>query len=134
MKAMKVKTVSSEGSKRKAAGERAAKCAGAQDIKRGIKRRYVKNGERCKVTFKLPKAAATGAYRITLVGDFNDWNAEATPLKRLSSGDFSVIVELPAGREYRYRYLINEDRWENDWCADRYVDNGFGEEDSVVVV
>jgi 1,4-alpha-glucan branching enzyme len=127
---MKTRSVSSVASKTKAAGEKAARCAGSKEIKR----RYLKDGEKCKVTFKLPKAAVTGAYRIMLVGEFNDWSVEATPLKRLMSGDFSVTVELPVGREYRYRYLINEDRWENDWCADKYVENHFGEEDSVVVV
>ena len=39
---------------------------------------------------------------------------------------------LPPGRAYRFRYLLDGHRWENDWDADAYVPNGFGSDDSVV--
>ena len=41
---------------------------------------------------------------------------------------------MDSGRQYRFRYLFDEGRWENDWAADDYVANEFGGEDSVVVV
>ena len=81
------------------------------------------------VRFWLP--AGVKADTIALVGDFNDWSTDATMMERTSDGDFAVEVELQTGRAYRYRFLIDGDRWENDWNADYYAANGFGTDDSV---
>lgn len=86
----------------------------------------------CKVTFELPaEVEANEAY---VCGEFNDWSDTATPLKRGKDGTFAVTVALEAGRRYRFRYLLDDGRWENDWTADDYVTNDFGGEDSVVEV
>ena len=55
-------------------------------------------------------------------------------MKQLKNGSFSVTVSLPAGQSYRYRYLLDGERWENDWDAESYVSNEFGGEDSVITV
>jgi hypothetical protein len=47
-------------------------------------------------------------------------------------GGFVTVIELDAGRAYRFRYFLGADRWENDWAADRYEPNEFGAEDSVI--
>jgi 1,4-alpha-glucan branching enzyme len=100
-----------------------------------FKKQYLKSKERCKVTFRLPKDAAPGAKSVHIVGEFNNWSAVETPMKPLKSGDFTVIVELAPGREYQFRYLIDQTTWENDWEADRYVKSDFGDcENSVVAV
>lgn len=100
----------------------------------GIRKQYLKSKSLCKVTFRLPKEAAPDAKSVVIVGDFNNWDKEATPMKRLKNGDFTVTLELETGREYRFKYLIDGHRWENDWHADRYEKNIYGTEDSVVVV
>ena len=41
-------------------------------------------------------------------------------------------VGLEAGRAYRFRYLLDGHRWDNDWAADAYEPNDFGAGDSVV--
>ncbi len=97
-------------------------------------KRYLKSRPSCKVTFRFPKDAAENAHRVMIVGDFNKWDTEATQLKRTQNGDFSVTLELEKGREYRFRYLIDKVKWENDWHADKYVPNSFGSDDSVVIV
>jgi hypothetical protein len=97
-----------------------------------IKKEHIKNRSVCKATFMLPGEAALDAATVTIVGDFNDWNRDADPLEKLGNGNFAVTVELDAGREYRFRYLIDGHRWENDWHADKYVKSPYGEEDSVV--
>ncbi|HWP91348.1 MAG TPA: isoamylase early set domain-containing protein [Thermodesulfobacteriota bacterium] len=102
--------------------------------KGGIKKQYLKSKSLCKVTFKLPKEAAPDAQTVNIVGDFNRWNKEETPMKRLRNGDFTVTLELETGREYKFKYLIDDVRWENDWHADRYEPNVYGTDDSVVVV
>jgi 1,4-alpha-glucan branching enzyme len=99
----------------------------------GIKKLYLESGLSCRVSFRLPKEAADGE-NVTIVGDFNDWNTVATPMKRLKNGDFGITLELKAGRAYNFRYLIDGNRWENDWHADRYEKNPYGEENSVVEV
>ena len=39
----------------------------------------------------------TDARRITLVGDFNDWDESATPMKRTRDGTWRVVVDLEDG-------------------------------------
>ena len=43
-----------------------------------------------------------------------------------------MTVDLDAGRAYRFRYLLDGQRWDNDWAADAYQPNDFGGDDSVV--
>lgn len=85
-------------------------------------------GEKRDVTFELPGEVTNGA--VNLCGEFNDWSRTSLPMHRNANGDFQATVLLEAGRRYRYRYLIDETRWENDWLADEYVPNEFGGEDS----
>ena len=100
----------------------------------GITKQYLETSSACKVTFRLPKDAAPDAQKVTIVGDFNNWDKEATLMNKLESGDFTVTLELEPGREYKFRYLSDGDRWENAWSPDKYVPNSFGWHDSVVVV
>jgi len=97
-------------------------------------KKFLKNKDICKVTFKLPSTAAPNAKKAHLVGEFNNWDLKATPLKKLKNGDFSVTLDLETNREYRYRYLIDSERWENDWEADRYERTPFGDSDNSVLV
>jgi hypothetical protein len=55
-------------------------------------------------------------------------------MSKLKDGGFSVTLDLEPGREYRFRYLIDEQIWENDREADKYEPSPYGAEDSVVVV
>ncbi|NJN67058.1 MAG: glycoside hydrolase [Chloroflexaceae bacterium] len=82
-----------------------------------------------RVTFSFP--SAIWANQVALVGDFNQWDPAATPL-RLHGPAWSTTLELEAGRSFRYRYLV-DGRWYNDWNADGYVPNEKGGDDSVVV-
>jgi 1,4-alpha-glucan branching enzyme len=97
-----------------------------------MKKTYSKNGETCRVTFELP--AEANATTVYLCGEFNDWDKSKHQLKPRKMGNFSITISLIAGKEYRFRYWVDGNRWENDWNADKYVSNEFGTEDSVVVV
>ncbi|MBI4684335.1 MAG: isoamylase early set domain-containing protein [Nitrospirae bacterium] len=101
---------------------------------KSLKKQYLKSDNICKVSFRLPKEAAHGAQMVSVVGDFNNWNLTENQMKKLKNGDFTLTLELPCNREYRFRYLIDSNRWENDWFADKYIPNDFGTEDSVVVI
>jgi hypothetical protein len=45
---------------------------------------------------------------------------------------WTCILSVAVGRRYRFRYILDGQRWENDWEADDYVDNDYGGQDSVV--
>ncbi len=100
----------------------------------GIKKQYLKLNGSCNVTFRLPKEAAPDAQVVTVVGDFNNWNLTEHQMKKLRNGDFKATLKLHRDKEYRFRYFIDSTRWENDWCADKYVPNTFGSDDSLVIV
>lgn len=99
-----------------------------------IKKQYLKSKPVCKVTLSLPKEAAETAESVYVVGEFNQWKENTHPMKKLKSGDFKTTIDLEVGQEYEFRYLIDGQRWENDWEADKYVPNNFATENSVLVV
>jgi hypothetical protein len=78
---------------------------------------------------------APQAATVSLVGDFNDWDAARTPMRPLRSGGavWSAVVPLPPGR-YHYAFLVNGSRWLADPAAPRASDDGFGTPSSVVTV
>jgi len=100
----------------------------------GLEKKYLRQGSVCDVTFVLPKAAAPDARSVCILGEFNNWSADAHPLVKREDGDFVITLELEAGRAYRFRYVIDGWKFENDWFADRYEPNPYGGEDSVVDV
>ncbi len=98
-----------------------------------ILKKYLKTKPVCKATFTLEKDAARDASSVNLVGDFNNWDQQTTPMRKQKDGSFAVTLELEAGREYQFRYLIDSQSWENDWNADRYAKNSFGDCDNSVI-
>ena len=98
------------------------------------KRKYKKNAELCKVTFKVPKEASLGARSISIVGDFNNWNTKDNPMKKMRNGEFILEMDLKVHREYQFRYLLDEEIWENDWQADKYIRSDYGNCDNSVII
>lgn len=95
---------------------------------------YPEKGKKCKVTFELSTQAAENATKVQLVGDFNNWSSSETPLKKDKNGNYSVTLSLDQGKEYQFRYLIDNSRWENDWAADKYIHASFSHVDNSVVI
>ncbi|MBU0491368.1 MAG: isoamylase early set domain-containing protein [Chloroflexi bacterium] len=97
-----------------------------------ITKTFVPNSTRVRVTFEVP--SSIWAETIHLVGDFNDWDQRAHPLKKSRNGDaaWRVTLDLEPGRAYQFRYLVDGREWHNDWQADAYVPNPFGGDNSVV--
>jgi 1,4-alpha-glucan branching enzyme len=95
-----------------------------------LKKRYVSEGRICEVTFVLPSEPP--ADFAVLVGDFNNWDKTALPMKQAKSGIWQAKVKLEAGKEYQYRYFVNGSEWRNDQAADRYTMHPYGGENSVV--
>ena len=97
-----------------------------------LKKNYTKSGSKCRVTFKVP--AELEAERVALLGEFNSWDAESHPLTPRKDGSHSLTISLEAGQEYRFRYLLDSERWENDEAADSLVPNRFGTRDGIITV
>ncbi len=100
----------------------------------GIKKQYLKTKSMCKVTFRIDKNVAGSAIAANLVGDFNDWNIEATPMKGLKNGAFTVTMDLEPQKEYQFRYLLDKTSWMNDWDADKYIPTIYGDSENSVIV
>jgi 1,4-alpha-glucan branching enzyme len=97
------------------------------------KKQFLKSRPTCKVTFALPKEASREARNVHVVGDFNGWKLGATPLRRRKDGTFACTVELETGRDYQYRYVLDDGIWVNDPAADGYVPTPYGDVENCVV-
>ena len=98
-----------------------------------ITKTYKKTGRACRVTFQIPAGKAEAKQAVVL-GEWNGWNPEATPMKRDHDGSWTATETLPTGRPYRFRYLLDGARWLNDDAPDALLPNQFGTEDSVLAL
>lgn len=77
---------------------------------------------------------APGASKVTVAGDFNDWNPAATPLQPVRAGGvWMVSVPLAPGR-YEYSFIVDGESWVADPSAPTVVESDFGDPSSVVTV
>ena len=100
-----------------------------------LKKEYLKSQNVARVTFELADYEIPGDIEVEtvhLVGEFNGWDIEATPMKHMKKGAFQVVIELEPERDYRFKYLINGKHWCNDWEADGYISDGYASDNSVV--
>ena len=82
------------------------------------------------VQFVLDDRRATS---VSVVGDFNAWDAAAAPLVRDSvSGVWSALVGVTPGRHV-YAFLVNGREWTLDPRAPRAKDADYGTEQSVMI-
>lgn len=99
-----------------------------------LKKQFYAKKPVCKVTFKLPAEIATSANKINLAGDFNNWDTNSIPMKQTRGGEYSVSLDLPKGKEYQFKYLLDGNSWLNDNEADKLVSNEFQTENSVIIL
>lgn len=100
-----------------------------------IKKEYlnVYHKRMCRVTFLIPQKIGKNAEKAHVVGEFNSWTHSATPMKKLKNGAFVATIELPIGREYQFRYFIDNNIWINDSDADRFEPTPFGDSENCVI-
>lgn len=82
------------------------------------------------VTFTARDAAAK---QVFLVGDFNDWREDATPMTRGTGGEWTATVQLYDGI-YEYRFKTDDGRWFEDQKVNTRKPNPYGQYNSVAVV
>ncbi len=70
-------------------------------------------------TFQAPKAG-----RVSLAGDFNNWDPKALPMRKGTDGVWHLSVALKPGRhEYRF---IADGVWHDDPTAQQRTSNSMG--------
>jgi 1,4-alpha-glucan branching enzyme len=87
------------------------------------------NSKRRAVRFGLEIA---GAKKVYVVGSFNEWHPEATPLRCVGGSKWYTYVSLDVGR-YEYRYVV-DGKWIDAPEAEAYVPNVKGGRNAVVEV
>jgi hypothetical protein len=65
-----------------------------------------------RVTFALPADKPDGA--VSVVGNFNDWNPFANPLRLRANRTRSAAVTVPVGSTLHFRYLAEGGVWFDD--------------------
>lgn len=90
-----------------------------------LSKQFLKTRPVCKVRFRIPSDVANGAKSAHLMGEFNEWQP-IEPMKRHKDGSFSVTVDLPTGRSYQYRFLLDGQVWVSDAEADCFAHSEFG--------
>ena len=68
-----------------------------------------------RVTFALSADEPPGA--VSVVGDFNDWDPFAHPLRRRANGTRSAAVTVESGSRLHFRYLAEGGVWFDDETA-----------------
>lgn len=100
-----------------------------------LKKQFSKSKPVCKVTFNLPKEAVNGGKKVVVLGDFNNWDPVNGLKMKSGKTGYTATIELPTGKEYEFRYLIDQMNWTNDWEADAYRPSDyFGVDNSVVLL
>jgi 1,4-alpha-glucan branching enzyme len=82
---------------------------------------------RVSFTFYAPRAN-----EVLVLGDFNNWNAEARPMKKDANGLWQKISYLYPGR-YEYRFLV-DGKWYCDPRNLKRCPNCFGSENTVIEI
>lgn len=97
-----------------------------------LKLNPIRNSDTVKVTFALP--ADQVSLPVSVLGDFNDWDPFAHPLRKRSNGTVSATVEVAPGQALRFKYLAGDGHWFCDPEAETVVNDAINTVDSLVVV
>jgi hypothetical protein len=73
------------------------------------------------------------ARSVAVVGSFNDWRPSIPLQDSDHDGDWEASVVLPAGA-HEYMFVVDGERWIADPLAERFVEDDFGRQNSVVIV
>ena len=75
---------------------------------------------------------ASGLSRVAVVGDFNNWDPRATPMRR-RGGTWDITLPLRPGR-YRYSFVADDQKYLADPGRPPAGDDDFGTPTSVITV
>jgi 1,4-alpha-glucan branching enzyme len=87
------------------------------------------DGEESEVEFELEDEEAT---KVSLVGNFNDWNKKANPMTK-EDGIWKCTLKLKPGK-HEYQFVVNDTDWIVDPKSDEAVKNKYEGMNSVIEV
>lgn len=68
---------------------------------------------------------APEAVSVALVGDFNQWDPEATILEKIDN-IWQTDIRLKKGKTYLYNFLVDGDKWITDPTQMNVITDSFG--------
>jgi len=75
-----------------------------------------------------------GAKSVALAGSFNGWSTSADPMAKNDKGQWTLVKTLPAGA-HQYKFAVDGGtQWKADPTNPNTADDGFGGQNSVLVV
>jgi hypothetical protein len=81
------------------------------------------------LTFNMPEARS-----VSVVGTFNAWDENGYEMKRDETrGAWTLVLQLPAGH-YEYAFVLDGHKVIPDPLAEFYEDDGFGNQNGVLIV
>jgi 1,4-alpha-glucan branching enzyme len=98
-----------------------------------FKKQYFKSKSTVKISFTLPADLAGDAQTAAIAGEFNHWDVNSHPMKKLKNGNFSAQISLEGGQHYQFRYVLDGTNWINDNEADAYAPAGINNEENSVI-
>lgn len=93
-----------------------------------ISKKFFKTKDEADVTFQFSRPDVSSA---AIAGEFNNWQPEAMKFDKKDSA-FKIKLRLPKDEHFEFKYLLNDEEWENDYAADSYKPNSMGSENSVI--
>jgi hypothetical protein len=74
------------------------------------------------------------ADRVSLVGDFNAWTVDSTPMRRAGTSEVWVVTLPVTPGRHTYSFVIDGTQWVADPTAPAAPDSDFGKPGSVILV
>jgi 1,4-alpha-glucan branching enzyme len=85
--------------------------------------------KRRRITFRFE---APYADKVSLMGDFNQWDETRHKMRKTTRGKWEKTVVIPPG-QYEYKFLVDE-KWLLDPANEIVCQNCFGSMNSIIVV
>lgn len=95
-----------------------------------LKRDALKGSNQVKITFVIPNDPELS--RVSVVGNFNDWDPKANVFVKRQNNTRSVSTTLDVGQCYEFRYYTADGQWINDDSADAYEPNEHGSHNCIL--
>jgi len=86
----------------------------------------------CRVKTAQFSIHAPGAKKVSLAGNFNNWDTKALQAKKDSKGNWMVKISLKPGR-YEYKFFV-DGSWLSDPSCKSFSTNAFGTQNCVIEV
>ena len=100
-----------------------------------INKEYQKDNKTCRVTFTLPSYFEESFEHASVVGEFNNWDANENKLvKNKKTGVHSAEILLESNKIYRFRYVVDGKTWLNDPDADELEPTPFGDSNNCIII